>query len=258
MSFEQALSWSARLGALSLALQTLELWLVRAACRDDGVWSWPVLREEHRALAVPLRWLLAGLLPYRSYVTLLALRVPLLVALGCGVLPAAGALLATQLAIGARFRGTFNGGSDYMTVTLLLGLTAASLGHPLLARAGLAYVCVQLVLSYFIAGLVKLAQPAWRRGEALRQLLSSNRYGTPAWLQRLVNAPGVAWALSIGLLMFECGFPLALGGSRMALGSLALGLAFHAGTVLAFGLNRFLFAWAAAYPALLFFSSQLG
>ena len=30
------------------------------------------------------------------------------------------------------------------------------------------------------------------------------------------------------------------------------------GNVVAFGLNRFFFAWLAAYPALLYFSSELG
>lgn len=258
MSLELALTWCARLGASSLALQTFELWQVRSACADAGVWSWPVLRDEHRALPAPLRWLFSILLPYRSYLVLLTLRVPLLLALGLGWLPAAAVLLLTQLAIGARFRGTFNGGSDYMTVALLLGLTAASIGHPLWARSGLAYVCVQLVLSYFIAGVVKLARPAWRSGLALRQLLSSNRYGTPLWLQRFVNLPGVAWVLSVALLGFECGFPLALTGPRAALAFLVCGVAFHLGTVLAFGLNRFLFAWVAAYPALLYFSYQLG
>jgi hypothetical protein len=253
-----ALAWCARLAAVSVALQTFELWQVRSVCADAGVWSWPVLREEHRALPAALRWLFAVLLPYRCYLALLALRAPLLLALGLGWLPAAALLLLTQLAIGARFRGTFNGGSDYMTVTLLLGLTAASVGHPLAARAGLAYVCVQLVLSYFIAGVVKLAQPGWRSGLALQQLLSSNRYGTPPGLRRVVRRAGVARWLSIALLGFECGFPLALTGPRAALAFVVCGVAFHLGTVVAFGLNRFLFAWAAAYPALFYFSSQLG
>jgi hypothetical protein len=258
VSVELALAWCARLAAVSVALQTFELWQVRSVCADAGVWSWPVLRDEHRALPAPLRRLFAVLLPYRGYLALLALRAPLLLALGLGWLPAAAPLLLTQLAIGARFRGTFNGGSDYMTVTLLLGLTAGSSGHPLWARAGLAYVCVQLVLSYFIAGVVKLAQPGWRSGVALRQLLSSNRYGTPPGLQRVVNRTGVARWLSIALIGFECGFPLALTGPRAALAFAVCGVAFHLGTVVAFGLNRFLFAWAAAYPALFYFSSQLG
>lgn len=257
-TLDEALVWCARLCALSLALQTLELWQVRAACRDDGVWSWPLLKQEHAALPLPLRALFALLLPYRSYLLLLAVRLPLALALALGVLPAAGLLLVTQLALGARFRGTFNGGSDYMTVVVLLGLTLASTGRPLLAKAGLGYVCVQLVLSYFLAGTGKLLKPAWRNGEALSRLLSSNRYGTPDWLKRWSAHRAVALPFALAVLLFECGFPLALLGPAWALGLGGLGLAFHVGNVLAFGLNRFLFAWAAAYPALLYFSARLG
>jgi hypothetical protein len=168
-------------------------------------------------------------------------------------------LLVSQLAIGARFRGTFNGGSDYMTVVVLLGLSLSAAGpsHPLLAKAGLAYIAVQLVLSYFIAGCVKVARPAWRRGDAMRALLASNRYGTPGWVVAWVARPAVARLAAIALLLFECGFPLSLVGSRIAVPLLACGALFHWGNALAFGLNRFLFAWLAAYPALLYFSAQL-
>jgi hypothetical protein len=39
---------------------------------------------------------------------------------------------------------------------------------------------------------------------------------------------------------------------------LGLGLCFHLGAWLVFGLNRFVFVWAAAYPALLWCSQMLG
>ncbi|HVY32335.1 MAG TPA: hypothetical protein VHB79_37620 [Polyangiaceae bacterium] len=259
LSLVDALTWCARLSALSVALQTLELLQIRAAYADQGVWSWPILKEEHAALPLPLRALLGALLPYRAFLALLVVRLPLAGLLAMGFWWCAPLLLVSQLAIGARFRGTFNGGSDYMTVVVLSGLSAAAggLNQPLLLKAGLAYVTVQLVLSYFIAGCVKVSRSEWRRGEALRRLLSSNRYGTPAWISVLVAKPPAARLAAGALLAFECGFPLALVGPRMALPFMACGALFHLGNAAAFGLNRFLFAWVAAYPALLYFSAQL-
>lgn len=260
LTLVEAITWCARLSALSVLLQTLELLQIRADYADDGVWSWPILKAEHAALPQPLRGVLAAVLPYRVFVALLLARLVLAVLLGLGFWWCAPVLLASQLAIGARFRGTFNGGSDYMTVVVLLGLSlgAVAPSHPLLAKAGLAYVAVQLVLSYFIAGCVKLVQPAWRSGEALRALLSSNRYGTPAALSRLAAVPAVARSLSLGVLTLESLFPLTLISPRLAVPLLACAVLFHLANASAFGLNRFLFAWVSAYPALLYFSAQFG
>lgn len=259
MSAAQCLLWTERLLGFALLLQTVELLQLRRHFADDGLWSWPVLAAEQRELPVPLRWLAAWLLPYRAFVSLLGLRLLLGLLLTAGVVWAAPGLLVTQLAIGARFRGTFNGGSDYMSVVVLLALSgvACAGGSPRAVQACLAYVCVQLVFSYFIAGTVKLPRREWRSGEALARLLASNRYGTPPWLQRLARRPALARAAARALLLFECAFPLALAEPRLAGAFAAAGALFHAGNVLAFGLNRFFFAWLAAYPALFYFNAQL-
>ncbi|MDF3066701.1 MAG: hypothetical protein K0R38_2302 [Polyangiaceae bacterium] len=260
MSLTQAVSWSERLLGLAILLQTVELLQLRRHFSDRGVWSWPVLRGEHREVPAPLRFLFALLLPERPFLVLLGVRLLLALALVGGVGLAAPALLVTQLAIGARFRGTFNGGSDYMTVVVLLGVSGAACfsSSPRAVKACLGYVCVQLVFSYFIAGVIKVARPRWRSGSGLGVLLASNRYGAPPWLTRpFLARPWLGRAATWAVLAFECGFPAALLGPRVALAFLGVGALFHLGNVLAFGLNRFFFAWLAAYPALLFFSMEL-
>ena len=62
----------------------------------------------------------------------------------------------------------------------------------------------------------------------------------------------LAWSV-IG---FECLFPLAWFDPRLCLLLMAAGAGFHLLNSYVFGLNRFLFAWLAAYPAL-WFCSQL-
>jgi Vitamin K-dependent gamma-carboxylase len=259
-SLEVALLWTQRLTGLAVCLQTLELLWLRRALADDGVWRWAILRQEHAALPAPLRGAFAVLLPYRPFVWLLVLRVPLGCLFAAGVGELGWVLLLTQLLVSARFRGTFNGGSDYMTMVLLLGSSLAALpgGGALAARAGLGYICAQLVLSYFIAGLVKLRNPAWRAGEALRTVLRSPRYAAPRWAKALAGRPTLALLASWLLMGFELGLPLSLASSSSATLAMALGLGFHVTNALVLGLNRFLFAWAAAYPALCYFAAALG
>lgn len=258
-SLALALLWTARLTALALVLQTIELLLLRGSYSDQGVFRWSVLRDEHAGLPIPLRWLFGLLLPYERFVALLFVRIPLAAALGMGQLWAAPLLLVSHLAICARFRGTFNGGSDYMTSVLLLSLTVAACGDSRLAsKASLAYITVQLVLSYFLAGLVKLRQAQWRSGEALSTLLGSNRYGGSATLGRVLSRPLMARTAALLLLSFECAFPLALTGPSAALVFLSFGAAFHLVNARVLGLNRFFFAWVSGYPALLYFAHSLG
>jgi hypothetical protein len=250
-----ALAWTHRLIALAVILQTIEQLQVRRACADDGVWRWTVLRTEIAQLPWLLRVPFGWVLPYRNYVALLIARL-LAAALSIATGQAGWVvlLLFSQVAICVRFRGTFNGGSDYMSVLILSSLCVAL--HPNLTRAGLAYIAVQLALSYVIAGLVKLRQREWRSGEALGVFLRSTRYGAPAWVARLAT-PRRCQLLAIAIIGFETTFPIAFIDPRVCLGLIGLGLCFHLANALVFGLNRFLFAWAAAYPALLFCSQLL-
>lgn len=253
--------WTERAVALAVFLQTVELLQCRSAFADSGVWPWQILRREHGALPAPLRWLFSRCLPYRPFLALLVLNLAGAVLLGLGVSAAAPLLLFTQLAVCVRFRGTFNGGSDTLTVLILMALSLAWLfdasENPIVGKACLAYIAVQVTLSYFIAGLAKLKEADWRNGAALRSFVSSTRYGAPGFVRRMLDGERRCRAFSWGVLLFECGFPLAWLDPRLCLALLAVGLWFHFGNWLVFGLNRFVFAWSAAYPALLFGSQLL-
>jgi hypothetical protein len=255
-----AVAWTERLTALALLLQTLELLQLRRMWSDAGIWRWSLLAPEHRQLVAPLRWLFALLLPARPFTLLLGLRTLAAVALalgaGHGVAPF---LLATQVAICVRFRGTFNGGSDTFSVVLLTALSLSQLLSDSAAaqKAALLYIAVQLTLTYFISGTAKLQHAEWRSGRALAGFITSGRYGAPAWLVHLLHGHPRGLVLSWCVLGFECSFPLAWSGPRAGALFIALSLCFHLGTWLLFGLNRFVFAWAAAYPALWWCSEWL-
>ena len=57
-------------------------------------------------------------------------------------------------------------------------------------------------------------------------------------------------AVGVAVLAFECGAPVGWLNPTSAAVFIAVAVAFHIGTALLFGLNRFLLAWGAAMPAL--------
>lgn len=245
----------------AIALLSIELLAARDALRDDAVFAWPTLRRDFAHAPVPLRALLDGLLAYRPFLVVLTIALTAAIALCFTAHPLLPPLLLVAcVLVSLRFRGTYNGGSDYMTVVVLLSLTIARLGDGATARAiGLGYAAAQLVSSYFASGVAKLMQPAWRRGDVLVDLLRAPQYAAPAWLVALLGRqPRLGHAAALGVLTLECAFPLALLDGRAALILGTAALVFHVINALVLGLNRFLWAWLAAFPALLYWAGRVG
>lgn len=245
-----------RLIAFAVLLQTIEFLQMQPAFAPSGVWSWGVIRRDLADWPRPLRALVDQLLGHPGFVLLLWLRLAGAVVCLFLDIPAVWVALAVITLLGnLRWRGTFNGGSDYMTTIVLVAIAAAELVNGVYPKArliALSYVACQVLLSYFVAGLVKLRGPRWRSGEALGAFLRSDYYGVPAswrakaWLQRPSVIRAGAWAV----IALECLFPMALLDPRLCLVLIALAVLFQSMNAYLFGLNRFLWAWAAGYPAL--------
>lgn len=138
------------------------------------------------------------------------------------------------------YRGTFNGGSDSMTVLLLLACLIA-VTAPETADGMRLFTALLLTWTYVVAGMAKLLNREWRSGRALREIVETSPFSYERCLP--VPARVAAWAV----IAFECGFPLAF---WVPLPFLVAGVIFHALNVYYFGLNRFFWIWLAAYPAL--------
>lgn len=246
--FEILLGWS-------LLLQTIEY--LRIA-RLDPVGDWALQRQEVPARPKPVRALLDLLLQERPYRLMLLARLGLALWLMSGRLGLGGAMLLFGIALVLlmRWRGAFNGGSDFMT---LVGLTGLLIAHAVGAsadpeqgwRAGLWYVTLQSITSYFVSGWVKLLRPEWRSGRALAVFLDTGVYG-PLPVQSLYRHPLVARTCSWGFTVWEGLFPLALLDVRLALAFCAVAALFHFLVFWFFGLNRFFWAWLSTYPAILY------
>lgn len=167
-------------------------------------------------------------------------------------------LLLIHLMICAKLGGSFNGGSDFMISALLLSLTSASFFEAGSAgrKYSLVYLIVQTVFSYFVSGLAKLKEGEWRNGTAISKLLALQTYPVPARLKDFFSGRSISFCAAWMILVFEVFFPLALSSPQACIGFLALGVFFHLFNAAAFGLNRFLYAWLATYPALYWMSAQ--
>jgi hypothetical protein len=187
-------------------------------------------------------------------------RLVLAALFACGIAPAVtGALLLiSSVLLFARDDGPYNGGSDRMGTLLLAGLWLAHvLPVPAWRAAALAYVAVQLIASYFLAGVAKAVNPAWRDGGALRDVFAFSIYPVSRDLRALAQRSRWLTTLGWGVLAFELAFPFALLDARALVVALALAFAFHLMNAALFGLDRFVWVWLAAYPLLIWFQGAL-
>ena len=160
-------------------------------------------------------------------------------------------LLGLGLALLGRFDGPYNGGSDKMGLLILTCLLAARWAPtPVLAETALAYLAVQLTLSYFISGWVKVWNPEWRSGRALVDVFRFSAYPVGESLRGWAERPRALWAAGWAVILFELAFPLALLHPAALAPALGIAAAFHFSNACFFGLNRFFWIWIAAYPSI--------
>jgi hypothetical protein len=248
------LIWSERLLSIAILQQTIELLMIRSTWNDHGIWRWSTLNQEFQAPIFSVFFSTKG------FTLLLILRLlcaTLIWFAPCTILNAF-LFLSTWL-IAIRWRGLFNGGSDSMTIVVTIGLflARATIDHPAIAKYALAYIALQLTLSYLVAGWVKLKNPEWRRGIAMPVFLKTPRYDSPPdVIRKLFQNPLRAKLISWTIIVLECAFPLSWCSPHLCVFFLSLALIFHLLNFWVFGLNRFVFAWLSAYPALYFWSQR--
>ena len=254
ISPQQALLASQRLIALGLLQQSVEFVGIRHAFGPGGVWSWEILRRDFLGFPKSLIFFFDYVLNDGHFFGVIILQ---MVLAGMSVIHPNGlcflGLFLTHTLICLRWRGTFNGGSDFMTVVVRIGVLVARSGAETSRglTLGLAYVGFQSIASYWVAGISKISSKYWRSGAALRAFLAE--YGGSVG-EGWVLSPRVSKVLTGLILAFECSFPLALLNSRICLFYLGIGFCFHFSNSILLGLNRFILPWFATYPALLFLS----
>jgi hypothetical protein len=241
---------------LSLLLQTLEYFKLS---HTDQVGNWEIQRQE-----IPnrfVRLILDRLFQAHVYQSLLWMRCGLSLVLMSGQagLGVSIGLFLLAVFLLMRWRGAFNGGSDFMT---LVGLTGLLIAHVLSALNDSAtawtmafwYVTLQSLGSYFVSGWVKLMRAEWRSGRALTVFLDQAVHG-PLSDKSPFRSPKVALICSWSFILWEGLFPLALWSLEVAAVFCTVAAVFHFLVFWFFGLNRFFWAWLSTFPAILYCAS---
>jgi hypothetical protein len=198
-----------------------------------------------------------GFQPEKTLGLIRALLAILLI-LGAQPLLVETALIITSVILITRFHGPYNGGSDTMTVLVLGGLWLSHLAPSRYwQEIALGYLAIQLMLSYFQSGWVKVVNADWRSGVALRQVFAFTVYPVSNQVRLLADRPRLLLYMSWVVIIFELLFPLALLHQTALIVALFIAGLFHLANALLFGLNRFFWIWPAAYPIIIWFQTRL-
>jgi len=244
-----------------IVIDALERMTSASKYADDGIYSWIVLRQRLVRLPAPLRGLAdrlcAGSARLQAVLVLRIAAVALVLVSpfeGVGYSIGLSALVATQAYVFLRTAGFGAQGPDPMTLVICgsAWLTTVVVHGPRAARAGLWFVALQVCLGYVVAGLAKLISATWRSGRAIAAVLSTHTYGHPKLHELVRGRRLLSIFLCWSVMSWEATFPIVLVVPRPAVWPLlALGVLFHLSIAALMGFNGFLFAFPAAYFAIL-------
>jgi hypothetical protein len=245
-----ALDLTSRLAAWASLVATLEMLAVRKEFHEGGAFSLSSISSLYWNQASGLRRI--GLW-FPQLLIVLACSSAAAVAFGPYSIAGRTALAVCVICrVVTRWRRLLGGdGAEQITTLCLVASALAVLPMPSATRilCAVSFLAAQLTLSYVVAGIAKLMSPAWRSGDALTAIMSTDTYGHPAARAVFLRWPVSGAALGWFVIAFECSFPLLLlGPAPLAYTALAIGLGFHVACAATMGLNNFLLAFPAAYP----------
>ncbi|NBR86210.1 MAG: hypothetical protein EBT61_11990 [Verrucomicrobia bacterium] len=264
---EPCLELVTRLTALGAAVCAGEFIAMRRMFANDGLLGWPLLRQFSRLSGDGL---LARALEacFGNPGILVVFWAWLLVALSLATVPshlfwrpvAVTFLFIVHMLLNVRHFSIATTGADRLRLVTLGALTLREMApdSELLSCMTLLFIGANCVLAYFVAGLYRLASVAWRTGRGLSHGLRLPLSGDEAIAGWLESHPRIDQLLTWGVEALEIGFPLTLlGGPVTVLPGLVLFLLMHLLIGHLMGLSRFLWAFPAAYPAVVYTSVKL-
>jgi hypothetical protein len=145
-------------------------------------------------------------------------------------------------------------GAEHFFTSVLLALGVTFFLHsPVALEVALAFVAVQACLEYASAGWSKIAGwRGWVSGQYLLQVLASSNYGNPRAAAFVRSHPATGRFLSLSVIAIEIATPFALVlPAPFGECLLVAAFSFHLGAAAVMGLNTFVWAFPAAYPAIL-------
>ena len=254
------------LASIGVFIASVELLTLKGEFEDGGLFSWDVLRTVSRATLSVGTGRPRQLISHPFFVPAVtgarALAALILIFFSNNYALSTACVFAIIAAsIVMYWRAPLGlDGSDQMSLITFVAVAIYKLfpGDVHVAQASLWFIAIQGCLSYFVAGIAKVISPVWRSGEAVRRILGTRTYGSRRSAALVSGRDGVCVALSWLLMLFECTFPLALAFGKTGFAVFAvLGVFFHITNAVIMGLNTFVWAFVATYPAILFCAVSL-
>lgn len=255
-SLESAYFYTKLFTVVVFTIQFIEYFNLRNFLTEKGVWSFKNTESFFPLKSRHSLKILGFLIKYPNIIALLSFRQTLILFSLFLFKPLIFFLIIiSSLLILSRWRGNFNGGSDAMSLILIVGLFFGALGKGTSwEHLGLIYIAIHVCISYFKAGWVKILKPEWRKGSVLNLIIQSSPYPYPLGFFSFIVKPPYAPLICVSILFFELSFPLALINPSLCLIYIFFGFLFHAMIIYIFGLNRFFWSWLATYPSLFYTS----
>jgi hypothetical protein len=267
MSLLDANRAAAALVSLAVALWSLEFLSLSRQFEPRGVFSSSVF-DSTRARGSGVReFVLRGIGSPKGLRLTLLLRLAAAVVIAFatawpGILSLALACAITTGVLLSYRCGGGGEGADQMTTVVLAGLLAcslAALGRWSYGSAGLWFIAAQCCLAYCAAGIAKLGSPLWRSGDAVVKVMKTASFGSTRMWKLTSSHPLLGRVTCWSVIVFECLFPAAMILPKPFMYAILLaGAAFHLALAFVMGLNNFVWAFLAAYPAVVYCNERVG
>ncbi|WP_329339003.1 hypothetical protein OG866_28410 [Streptomyces sp. NBC_00663] len=260
LSREKALTLAEQISASTHLVSSLELLVRDRDRREGGLNDWNIARDNYAPRIPGLKKFLDIIADRRNTQLLHGARALAAASLLVPGTPRAhraaanGFLAVTSMAAYPRHSYGTDGSDQVSFIVQIAALTARLRQHDhRTVDAALWYVALQSTMSYAVSGYVKLVSPVWRSGAALPGIMRTETYGDERFYQLISDHPELSKLVAHAVLFMECAFPaLFLAKGRLAPAMLAATGSFHLVNARAMGLGRFLTAFVATYPAVLY------
>jgi len=265
-NLEMCLSAVTAIIACGTLLSSLQWIANRRALTNDGVLSWSILST--RRAIWSRGWMVSVATPVLDdygMMILLAARVSAAAALltfphHLQVRPLClTVLVVTTFAMHLRSFPLGFSGADRMRLIVLGALFLRELAphSDLATQACVWFIALQCCLSYVTAGLVKLSSADWRAGEVLPQVFCCHLFRHEKAATFLKQNPAASKSLSWMAMLLLTSFPLSLFDTRVCAIYLAAMFLFHIANAILLGFNKFVWSWAATYPAVFYVATVI-
>jgi hypothetical protein len=253
------------ISGISSLVATLEWLYLYRQFRDDGLYSWKIMRiSKQLKVSKLLLCFLDFAFKYPNLLIILVIQ--LLTTVSLAVPEQTNLSLGIECAIIAScyflitYRGVngFNG-ADSTTKIIFTAASICYLSDSMyVIKAGLFFMTLQLVIAYSTPGWLRLFNKNWHNGFYLRRILRLQTFSRFSVWNTVRTKNKLLILLSWQLIAFESLFALALLlPTKVLFIFLSIGILFHVINAIIMGLNTFVWSFLGIYPAFIWTSMQL-